>query len=347
MGQEDKEFPPPGTQQKGCKGPIVEAESQEPAEIGDIVYSIAVSPNFCHDGVCFAARCSGLYQSQDGGITWRSAYEALNLRAPLPTMAVAVSPDFVEDQSVFAGVLGGVLRSSDGGASWSIAELPSPPPLVSALVVSPDFVHDGTLLAATMEDGVFRSADRGSRWAAWNFGLLDLRVLTLAISPAFTQDETLFAGTESGLFRSTNGGRAWREVDFPTAVAPVLSLALSPAYAADGVLFAGTEGSGGPGYLSGLFHSSDRGRTWVCLDDEATAGAVNSILLSPDFPAQADVLAVFDSLLMVSRDGGQTWSPWKPDLSFDQGVSCAVAPQGLDPGAPVLVGLVDGGVLRL
>ena len=322
-------------------------ESQEPAQIGDIVYSIAVSPNFTRDGICFAARRSGLYRSKDGGITWRSAYEALSLKAPLPTMTVAVSPDFAVDRSVFAGVLGGILRSSDGGACWSLAELASPPPLVSALVVSPDFAHDGTLLAATMDDGVFRSADRGSRWVAWNFGLLDLHVLTLAISPAFAQDETLFAGTESGLFRSTNGGRAWREVHFPTAAAPVLSLALSPAYAADGVLFAGTEGSGEPEYPSGLFHSSDRGRTWVGLGDEAFGGAVNGILLSPDFPTQADVLAVLDSSLTISRDGGQTWSPWKAGLSFDQGISCAAAPQGLNPSAPVLAGLVDGGVLRL
>jgi hypothetical protein len=325
----------------------VEAEGQEPAQIGDIVYSIAISPNFTHDGICFAARRSGLYRSEDGGVTWRSAYEALGLSALLPTMAVAVSPDFVEDRSVFAGVLGGILRSRDGGSSWSIAELPSPPPLVSALVVSPDFAHDSTLLAATMEDGVFRSADRGSRWASWNFGLLDLRVLTLAVSPAFAHDETLFAGTESGLFRSTNGGRAWREIDFPTTAAPVLSLALSPAYAADGILFAGTEGSGGPEYPSGLLRSSDRGRTWVGLGDEAIAGAVNGILLSPDFPRVAHILVVLDSSLVVSRDGGQTWSPWRADFCFDQGIGCAVAPQGLDSGALVLVGLVDGGVMRL
>ena len=133
----------------------------------------------------------------------------------------------------------------------------------------------------------------------------------------------------------------------PIAAAPVLSLALSPAYAADGVLFAGTEGSGVPECRSGLFRSSDRGRTWVGLGGEAIAGAVNGILLSPNFPAQPDVLAVLDSSLMVSRDGGQTWSPWKAGLSFDLGISCAAAPHSIDSGAPLLVGLVDGGVLRL
>jgi len=89
-------------------------------------------------------------------------------------------------------------------------------PLVSSLVISPNYTHDGTLLAGTMEDGVFRSADRGSHWVAWNFGLLDLNVLYVAISPHFACDEILFAGTETGIFRSTNVGRAWREMDFPS-----------------------------------------------------------------------------------------------------------------------------------
>lgn len=105
------------------------------------------------------------------------------LETPLTTVAVAVSPNFEADRSVFAGVAGGILRSIDGGHNWYIASLSSPPPFVLTLVVSPNFAHDGTLLAGTMEDGVFRWGDRGEYWAAWNFGLLDLNVLCMAISP--------------------------------------------------------------------------------------------------------------------------------------------------------------------
>ena len=133
---------------------------------------------------------------------------------------------------MFAGVPGGILRPVDGGECWFIATLPSPPPFVAALAISPNYAHDGTLFAATLEDGVFRSADRGGYWAAWNFGLLDLNVFALAVSPDYASDETLYVGTESGIFRSTNGGRAWRAVDFPADRAPVRSRAcLSPAAA--------------------------------------------------------------------------------------------------------------------
>jgi photosystem II stability/assembly factor-like uncharacterized protein len=305
----------------------------------DLVYHIAVSPHFAADGVCFAARQSGLCRSEDGGITWQPAYGALNLESALVTTAVAISPDFASDHSVFAGAKGGVLRSVDSGKNWNAALFTTPPPVVSALVLSPNLAQDGVLLASTMEDGIFRSSDRGGHWSAWNFGLLDLSVLSLAISPGFADDETLFAGTETGIFRSTNGGRAWREVSFPTEFAPVLSLALSPGYVNDGILFAGTESAG-------LFSSSDRGNSWTRIGESAITEAVNEIVLSPEFPAKPDILAMLGDGLLVSRDGGQSWSAWLEDLHIEQQMVSLAAPQGLDRGAPLLLGLTNG-ILRI
>ena len=169
-------------------------------EIQDLVYALAASPNFVQGGPCFAARVLGLYRSDDGGSTWRSAYDSLNLEAMLATTTVAISPGFESDQTVFAGTQGGILRSVDGGENWTSTLLPSPPPLVSAIVVSPNFARDGVLLVGTTEDGVFRSADRGNHLYRWNFGLLDLSVFSMVISPNFAEDETLFVGTETESF---------------------------------------------------------------------------------------------------------------------------------------------------
>jgi photosystem II stability/assembly factor-like uncharacterized protein len=191
-----------------------------------------------------------------------------------------------------------------------------------------------------VEDGVFSSSNRGGHWVAWNFGLLDLNTICLAISPDFARDETLFVGVDSGIFRSTNGGRAWREVDFSPDLAPVLSLALSPAYAEDGILFAGTESQG-------LFRSEDRGRTWTRLGEDIVRGAVNAILLSAEFPEKADILVMLGDGLLLSRDGGQSWAEWGSDAEFGEGLTCVAAPQGVGPDAPLLVGLIDGGVLSI
>ncbi len=304
------------------------------------VYSLAVSPEFAQDGLCFAACRSGLYRSKDGGETWQFSYDSLNLQSPLATLAVVMSPVFASDRSVFAGAPGGILRSVDAGETWNIAMLPSPPPLVSGLVISPYFDHDGVILAGTMEDGVFRSAYRGVHWARWNFGLMDLHVLAMTISPNYDSDETLFVGTETGVFRSTNGGRAWREVGFPMDFAPVLSLAISPDFANDGTLFVGTESRG-------LFRSTDRGNTWSQVKADVGDEAVNALIISPEFPSKPEILMMLSTTLLVSRDSGKTWAEWKPGFSAPQGLSCVAAPQGLDSNASLLVGLVEGGILRL
>jgi hypothetical protein len=309
-------------------------------EDADIVYSLGGSPSFEHDSLCFAARRSGLYRSVDGGRTWEDAYQSLNLEGQLPTASVALSPTFEADQTVFAGVAGAVLRSSDGGQSWSVAQLPSPPPFVVSLVVSPNFQHDGVAFAGPMEDGVFRSGSRGSHWSAWNFGLLDLNVLCLAVSPSYGTDETLFAGTESGIFRSTNGGRAWRELPFPNEFAPVLSVALSPDYADDGVLYAGTESNG-------LLRSSDQGQSWSQLGEGIIEQSVNGIVVSPAFGVKRSILVLLPEELLLSRDDGTTWSTSEVCRAGDDHLTSIAVPNGLEPGNPLLIGLMEGGVLRV
>ena len=99
----------------------------EAAEVQDIVYALATSPDFTQ-GVCFAARISGLYRSDDGGASWNFAFDSLELSEQLPATAVALSPDFENDHTVFAGAPGGVLHSVDEGKTWYVAMLPSPPP---------------------------------------------------------------------------------------------------------------------------------------------------------------------------------------------------------------------------
>ena len=172
----------------------------------DLVYAIVPSQNFVEDGICYAARNSGLFRSNDGGSEWQLAYEALEPGTELPTTALALSPSYSSDCTLFAGVPGGIMRSENAGSIWYFSSLASPPPLISTLSVSPNFARDSTLLAGTMEDGLFRSEDRGVHWMACNFGLTDLSVLTLTMSPDFGVDDMVYLGTETGLFYSNNGG---------------------------------------------------------------------------------------------------------------------------------------------
>lgn len=301
------------------------------------VYCLAVSPDFLSDHTCFAACEGGLFRSQDGGTSWEDAYQSLNLPEKLSTPVAALSPNYGADHEVFAGVQGGILRSHDGGKNWLFAKLPDPPPLVVSLVLSPNYIRDGIILAATLEDGVMISTNRGGSWSAWNFGLLDLNTYDLVVSPNFTQDETVFAATESGIYRSTNGARAWRLTGFSIDDAPVMSLAISPDFSHDGHVFAGTESHG-------LFHSIDAGKTWNSLGQKSIAGSVNKILLSEDFSRKAHILVLHEQTLLLSTNGGASWIKRRISLNSDEAVTTMAAPHGLTRTAPILVGLNTGTV---
>ncbi len=293
----------------------------------DFVYCLAASPTFAHDNLIFAAKQSGLYRSIDGGQTWTDAYASLDLEAHLPTTWVTMRPG--EDQLyIFASVEGNVLRSANGGESWEFAELGSPPPLVTAMVISPNFAQDGTLLAGTMQDGIFRSTSRGAAWSGWNFGLFDPNINALAISPKFSEDQTLLAGTQSGIFRSINGGRSWRDLDFPIKFAPVLCVAIDQ----KNNIFAGCE-------EQGLFLSQDVGRTW----DQLTAGSIEQIRI--DF--NDAILIVKDTELQFSKDGGKSWDVRGQGFASDSVISSLVTPLGLKPEDPLWVGLSKGEIIKI
>ena len=303
----------------------------------DIVYALSLSPTFVQDGIAFAARHSGLYRSVDGGTSWILTYDSLKLTSPLPTTAVTLSPNFLSDRTVFAGVHGGVLRSFDGGQTWGIASLSLPPPIISTLIVSPDFANDSMVFAGSMDDGFFCSTDQGHHWRTWNFGLLDLNIICLAVDQDFSHTETIFAGTGSGLFRSRNGGRSWREIDFLSEFAPVLSVALSPTYAHDRTIFVGTESHG-------LICSQDAGNSWYRLSEDRIRDSVNGITVRQSFPEQPFIAVALPNEAILSRDGGQSWSSC---LRFDENdqITC-LGIADLDERTPLLVGTVNSGVLQ-
>jgi photosystem II stability/assembly factor-like uncharacterized protein len=291
----------------------------------DTVYALATSPDFVEERRCYAARQSGLFISDDGGLTWQTAFEALS------ATAVAVSPK----GHMFAGVLGGILHSfgGDGGNTWKTAVLPPPPPLITALAASPD---GRMVLAGTMEDGVFLSDDGGSGWDAWNAGLLDRHILCMALSPCFSTDRHVYVGSETGIYGSRNQGRSWRALNFPPEFAPILSIALSPGFFSDGILWAGTENQG-------LFCSEDYGQTWL---PSKLTGSVNAIILSPQFPHKPTILVWMDNSLLLSHDGGQEWLPL--DTSPVSGrLSAVAAPMGLEDGSVLLLGTQEGTITRL
>jgi photosystem II stability/assembly factor-like uncharacterized protein len=293
----------------------------------DVIYALGASPNFATDKVCYAAQQSGLRVSHDGGLTWHSAFDSLDMPTPPPATAVVVA----SDHTIFVGVPGAILNSTDNGKSWNTTVLPTPAPFITTFAVSPNYLNDGVALAGSMEDGVFVSEDFGKTWNAWNFGLLDQNILCITLSPDFTHDKCVFVGTETGIYTSKNRGRSWRAMNFPTDCSPVLSVAVSPTYPVDGQIWAGTE-------ANGLLCSVEYGASW---EPMSAMGSVDNIIVSAQFPAKFDILILLDNQLLISRERGRSWTSLDSSASLSTTV---IAPLGLAVGSVLLLASQEGAV---
>jgi photosystem II stability/assembly factor-like uncharacterized protein len=306
----------------------------------DPVYCLLIHNLPGRNQVCFSARASGLFSSQDQGRSWRYAYESLLGSTPLATLTLAETPVVDNTRILLAGTPGAVLRSEDGGQTWKVARLPEPDPVVTSLAISPNFVEDGIAFAGTSEDGVFITSNRGATWGVWNFGLLDPNILALAVSPSFQHDQRVFAGVSSGLFHSQNQGRSWQAMDLPGGYDAILSLAFSPAFEKDCTAFAGSE-------KNGLFRTRDGGETWQTIPQLSNNGPVNALALDPKFPYSPSLVALTGSQLMVSHDSGDNWRALNfPALPEGFDVTAFTLQQDFTPGSTVWLGSSSGQVTQ-
>jgi photosystem II stability/assembly factor-like uncharacterized protein len=225
------------------------------------VVAVALDPR--NPGVVLAAGPTRrMIRSADGGRTWHPAGAGLAANATVLAMS---------DGRAYAGTSArGVFTSTDGGRTWG--GLPTPgKQFVEALAISPDdpgVVYAG--LAGSSARGLFRSSDGGRTWQRLSAPLGDTDVFAVAVDPE--APSTLYLGSgDEGIFRSTDGGATWEpassglpriavqattaagEVTRVTTTVGITALAIDPA--SPSTLYAVTGGSG-------IFRSTDAGRTW-------------------------------------------------------------------------------------
>lgn len=149
-----------------------EAEAQ--GRETDFGIQVAVSPAFAADGLVLAATDSGLFRSDDAGITWEEV-TAGALDGDHLIEALAFSPAFANDGLVLVSVRGlGLVRSTDGGASFAatgaslsdenliIADFANP--TSSPIQFSPTYATDGTIFAYAQQE-LLRSTNAGEDWS--------------------------------------------------------------------------------------------------------------------------------------------------------------------------------------
>lgn len=259
------------------------------------------------------------------GVTWRSIGPYRGGRS------VAVVGHPTERQRFYMGTTGGgVWRTDNGGVTWAnITDGFLGSASVGALALAPS---DPNVLVLGMGeacirgnvsfgDGVYRSTDSGATWS--HLGLADTRHISrIRIDP--TNPDRLYVGAlghafgpheARGVYVSDNGGRTFERTLYVSDGTGVADLALDPNNPR--VLYAvmwqtrrtpWSLDSGGP--ESGLYRSTDAGRTWESLKDaEGLPGGIwgrAGVTISPaDSERLWLVVEAEEKGLYRSDDGGR------------------------------------------
>jgi len=312
--------------------------SDLPRQINTLVVDPA-NPQVLYAGAGDSGSGSGVYKSEDAGLTWRLTADGLPSE---DVTALAFSPDASPMLYAAAGVRGDVYGSSDGAQSWTrlgdsgLFGFPD-----RRLVVSPD---DGRVLFALgVANDIFRSNDGGHTWLPVSEGLPgdehSTHALSLIIDP--TNANVLYVGTGGfvggghGVYKSTDGSETWSPANRGMIDYRITALTVDPAQPQ--TLYAG--GDGGE-----LFKSTDGGQTWHDLT-EMLSGQMNDystirdIVVDPVTPETIYLLADKTGVLL-SHDGGARWRllgrPGEPDYPVFTALSIIFDPQ------PVLIIGIEG-----
>ncbi len=266
-----------------------------PAVMGgriDAVAGVPGNPKIIYLGHSSA----GLWKSEDGGLTFSSVFEAGKITA---IGAVALDPKNAEHLYVGTGegfprntaVQGdGIWESRDGGKHWIDRGL-----------------HGGGSIAKIAIDPK------------------EPRIVLVALL-----GREFAPNARRGIYRTNDGGAHWKQVLYVNATTGGSDVAFD--LKNPQIVYAGTFDflrrpwtmrSGGPG--SGLYRSSDGGRTWVRLTDPRRRNGLPSGPLSrvgvSICQSNPNVIYAFvpskNGLLYRSTDGGTRWSMRNADQNVD------------------------------
>jgi photosystem II stability/assembly factor-like uncharacterized protein len=277
----------------------------------------------------------GLFQSTNGGLSWRSTSEGVPADWRNTTYWLAFDP---AQRGLIWGAFsgahdlprpkmwrnrspksftGGVAVSTDGGNHWQPSNAGIPSDSITHILLDPASpVGSRTLYACAFGRGVYKSTDNGHSWTQKNNGIEGEEPFAWRITPS--QDGALYLVvsrrsegrdySQSGagaLYRSTDKAEHWQRIDLPAGVTGPTGLEIDPRNPQRLYLTAwGQEGETAD-RNGGVYASNDGGETWQSLFTQSQH--VYDLTIDPNHP---DTLYIcgFDAAAYRSTDRGNHWT---------------------------------------
>jgi photosystem II stability/assembly factor-like uncharacterized protein len=298
-----------------------------------VPFDLALNADSTH--VYLALADLGCFRSDDGGATWQNCndpdYVGTWEGNGGNSMTVAADPArpnvvWITQANEIEGSPHTLLRSEDYGVTWRPANNGLPDGIPSGLSVDPHSPTGERTLFITVDGDVYRSTDDGATWAL----VLDCNGCRYTAVDPF-DGSLVYAGGEAGFWRSIEGGDSgtWQQTGLPemrgarggefwdvyywAGVA-----AIRPDPMRRGWIYVAVFGDN-----RGLYRSQDAGLTWEHL---LTNDFLRDVALSPTDPgllfvASGSALSSggYDPAsqgVLLSADGGQTWTPFNEGLAW-------------------------------
>ncbi|MCD6404470.1 MAG: hypothetical protein J7M19_01430 [Planctomycetes bacterium] len=235
----------------------------------------------------------GLFSSDNGGSTWKSATAAGVPRGWVNTTYWMVFDPEVRGRvwAVMSGVhdlprpkmwrgrgrvrnRGGVCISADGGRTWKQSTQGMPETAATHILMDPTSPADARVLYVTgFGTGVWKSTDGGKSWTlknngiqgqepfAWRLARDPKGVLYLVVARKSESGEV--ANKDDGaLYRSTDGAETWEKVPLPEGLNGPNDITVDPEDPSRLYLAAWGRFQWSGAVMGGIYLSTDAGKTW-------------------------------------------------------------------------------------